>query len=253
MRLAALHLLAAAALVTPAACAQAARTTNDPFPQLIVANEGVITVNYTEFATIPGIAGQPQAPRMMLLIDEPGTRRLFVNDMRGPLYSVSYDGKTVTPYVDINASSWGVNVNSQGSERGFQSFAFHPQFSQRGMPGYGKFYTLLDTANTMPPADFAARWHPHARFRSARVDREGRRSQHLRWRSPTRAHPLGTALRQPQLRPHLLQPARGTRRSRLRSSLSGIRRRRQRRRSVQARAEPRHRFWKNPAHQSAGQ
>ena len=43
---------------------------------------------------------------MMLLVDEPATRRLFVNDIRGPLYTVSDDGGTVTPYLDINAPQW---------------------------------------------------------------------------------------------------------------------------------------------------
>ncbi|MEY4941356.1 MAG: Soluble aldose sugar dehydrogenase YliI precursor [Verrucomicrobiota bacterium] len=131
--------------------AQAPAGTNDPFPQPINATEGVISVKFTEFATIPG---QPQAPRIMAMSDEPGTRRFFVSDMRGLLYNVSYDGKTVTPYLDLTAANWSVNVNSQGSERGFQSFAFHPQFAQRGARGFGKFYTLLDTSNTMPPADF---------------------------------------------------------------------------------------------------
>ncbi len=76
------------------------------------ANDDVIAVNFVEFASIPDVDGE--AARMMLLVDEPGTRRLFVNDMRGPLYSVSYDGKTVTPYLDINAPAWGVSVNSVG-------------------------------------------------------------------------------------------------------------------------------------------
>ena len=64
--------------------------TNDPFPQPIEAVAGVIKVNAREFATLPDIDGVPA--RMMNLVDEPGTRRLFVNDMRGPIYSVSYDG-----------------------------------------------------------------------------------------------------------------------------------------------------------------
>jgi hypothetical protein len=140
------------AIAVGAAATVLAQTTNDPFPQPIAATEGIVAVNFVEFAVLPDVAGQP--PRMMLLVDEPGTRRLFVNDMRGPLYSVSYDGKTVTLYVDINAEPWGVSVNSMGNERGFQSFAFHPQFNQRGAPGYGKFYTLVDTSNTTPPPDF---------------------------------------------------------------------------------------------------
>ena len=125
---------------------------NDPFPTPIPATEGAIRVNVTEFASLPDIDGV--AARMMHLINEPGSRRLFVNDMRGPLYSVSYDGKTVTPYLDINAPKWEVPVQSMGRERGFQSFAFHPQFAQAGTPGYGRFYTYTDTSYMMPAPDF---------------------------------------------------------------------------------------------------
>lgn len=125
---------------------------NDPFPP-IPTTEG-LTVSFTEFATIPDAAGQ--APRMMHFVDEPGTKRLFVNTMRGPIYSVSYDGKTVTEYIDINATAWGIPVQPQGSERGFQSFAFHPQFSRKGAPGHGKFYTYTDTSDTAPKPDFTS-------------------------------------------------------------------------------------------------
>ena len=126
--------------------------TNDPFPAPIPERDSVIRINTREFATLPDIDGV--AARMMKLEDEPGTRRLFVNDMRGPLYSVSYDGATVRLYVDINDPKWGVGVQSTGRERGFQSFALHPQFGQAGTPGYGKFYTYTDTPNMTPPPDF---------------------------------------------------------------------------------------------------
>jgi hypothetical protein len=135
-----------------AAAPAAAQAPNDPFPAPIPATDGVIRVGVREFASLPDIGGQPARP--MLLVDEPGTRRLFVNDMRGPLYTVSYDGKTVTPYIDINAPSWGVAVQAAGRERGMQSFAVHPQFGQRGAPGYGRFYTLTDSSNTKPAPDF---------------------------------------------------------------------------------------------------
>lgn len=125
---------------------------NNPFPTPIPATEGVIKVNFVEFASVPD-AGT-EAARMDLLLDEPGTRRIFVNTMQGLLYSVSYDGKTVKPYVDINDSKWGHPVQFMGSERGFQSFAFHPQFAQAGTPGYGKFYTYADTTDMTPTPDF---------------------------------------------------------------------------------------------------
>jgi hypothetical protein len=141
----------AVALVV-AACGAGAQTGSDPFPQPIAATDGVIRVSFVEYATIPDLGGQPA--RMMLLAAEPGGRRVFVNDMRGPLYGIGDNGKTVTLYLDINAPSWGVNVQSQGNERGFQSFAFHPQFNQGGARGFGRFYTYTDTANMQPTPDF---------------------------------------------------------------------------------------------------
>jgi glucose/arabinose dehydrogenase len=128
----------------------------DPFPTPIESSAGVIAVKFVEFAVIPDAAGG-EAPRMMHLVDEPGTRTIFVSTMRGALYSVSYDGKRVVEYLDINAPSWNIGVQFQGSERGFQSFAFHPQFAQRGTRGYGKFYTYTDTTDITRKPDFT---HP---------------------------------------------------------------------------------------------
>ncbi|MBM4184869.1 MAG: PQQ-dependent sugar dehydrogenase [Gemmatimonadetes bacterium] len=130
----------------------AAQTTNDPFPEPIGDGWAPLVVDYTEFARIPGAGGA--APRMTNITDEPGTRRLFVNDMVGQVTSISYDGRTVTQYVDTNDARWGQRVQSGGQERGLQSFAFHPQFAQQGAPGYGKFYTWVDVVDTAPPADF---------------------------------------------------------------------------------------------------
>ena len=92
---------------------------------------------------------------MTLLVDEPGTHRMFVGEMRGPLFTVNYDGRAVMQYLDINASRWGVNVQSTGRERGFQSFAIHPQFNEPGTPGFGKLYTWTDSSNTVPEPDFS--------------------------------------------------------------------------------------------------
>ena len=132
---------------------------NNPFPAPIPATEGVITVDFVEFAALPD-AGT-EAARINLLLDEPGSRRMFVNTMRGLLYSVSYDGKVVQPYLDLNDPALGNPVQSMGSERGFQSFAFHPQFTQAGTPGYGKFYTYADTTNMTPTPDFVPLGNGH--------------------------------------------------------------------------------------------
>ncbi len=139
--------LALAALLTtaPVACQSA------PFPAPIETRRDVIVVGVRDFATIPDSDGQ--AARPMLMVDEPGTGRFFVNDMRGPLHTVGYDG-TVRPYLNIDDPRWGHTVEDSGRERGFQSFALHPQFGRPGTPGYGKLYTWGDVTDTRPTPDF---------------------------------------------------------------------------------------------------
>jgi hypothetical protein len=131
-----------------------AQTTDDPFATPIGAGQSAIEVNVVEFATLPGSHEEPARP--MLLVDEPGTERLFVNDMRGALYSVSYDGTRVEPYLDHEAAAWAAGVHGGRGERGFQSFAFHPQFADAGTPGFGKLYTYIDVTDTAPEADFVS-------------------------------------------------------------------------------------------------
>ena len=130
--------------------------TNDPFPQPIVSNEGVIVVTLREFASLPPIDSVPA--RLMTLVEAPGTRRLFVSDMHGLLYVITPDGRTVVPYLDLRDPRWGVGVQSRGRERGLQSFTVHPQFATPGAPGFGKIYTYLDVSNQTPAADFTT---PH--------------------------------------------------------------------------------------------
>ena len=130
-----------------------AQTSSDPFGAPLSANGNVIRVDYEEFTEIPDVGGETS--RMMQLEDEPVSGRMFLNGMRGPIYTVGYDGR-VALYLDINAPEWGVSVEAGGRERGFQSFALHPQFGQAGAPGYGKLYTWTDTNDTAPAPDFVS-------------------------------------------------------------------------------------------------
>ena len=135
----------------------------DPFPDAIPAEDGAILVEIADFAVLP-ISGDPgdEVPepeygpaRMMMLLDEPSTCRLFVNDMRGPLYSVSYDGDAVELYLDLTDPRWDLSLAyHHHTEVGFQGFAFHPQFNRPGTPGFGKFYTIIETDNRDPEPDF---------------------------------------------------------------------------------------------------
>ena len=152
MTLARERLGAVAGVVLLAASIAGAQTSDDPFAAPIAATDGVIRVGAVEFASLPDVGGE--TARMMRLVDEPGTGRLFVNDMRGLVYTVSYDGGTVTRYLDLTAPRWALDIEASGRERGFQSFALHPQFGEAGAPGYGKLYAYTDSSNTAPPADF---------------------------------------------------------------------------------------------------
>jgi len=127
--------------------------TTNPFPEPIEAVEGVIEVGYQEFTALPRFRGE--TPRPMLLVDEPGTGRMFVNDMWGPLHTLSYNG-TVTEYLNLDDPAWGYPVDASGRERGFQSFALHPHFGEAGAPGFGKLYTWADTEDTSLPPHFRA-------------------------------------------------------------------------------------------------
>ena len=148
------HLAVASLLVLGLNSARAEQLSTDPFPP-IEATKDVIGVNFVEFARIPDAEGG-EAPRLMHMIAEPDTKRQFVSTMRGMIYSVSYDGKEVTPFLDLNAANWGFGVQFAFQERGLHSFAFHPQFATRGKPGYGKFYTYADTSNITPAPDFTS-------------------------------------------------------------------------------------------------
>jgi glucose/arabinose dehydrogenase len=138
------------AAFTLAACSRA--TIRDPFPEPIPLSEGVIEVDYEEFASIPDLDGIPA--RMMLILEQPGTGRFFVNEMRGPLYAVSHDGRKVGAYLDLNDPKWDLRIPQRGREKGFQSFAFHPQFAEPGAAGYGRFYTWTNTEDTTRAKDF---------------------------------------------------------------------------------------------------
>ena len=129
----------------------------DPYPAIPQA-EAVITVAIEDFASLPDSDqgfGELIPARMMLLRDEPSTGRLFVNDLNGPLYSITCGGQ-VTLYVDLGASRWNLQLDLAGRPKGFQSFAFHPQFGDAETAGHGRFYTLIDTKATAPRPDYVA-------------------------------------------------------------------------------------------------
>jgi len=81
--------------------------------------------------------------RINFLREEPGGRkRLFVNDLNGPLYMLDRETKKATIYLDFNglAGKSGMFHRlaiDQGLASGFISFEFDPDYARNG-----KFYTI---------------------------------------------------------------------------------------------------------------
>lgn len=110
-----------------------------------------LQVGIREVARLPNPAANT-VPRMSVATRDP-SGRLFVNDQRGPLYTVDTTSGAVVEYFDIRDYA-GTSLTNSSGEQGFQGFAFHPDFTTPGAPGFGRFYTMHSSTNTTPPPDF---------------------------------------------------------------------------------------------------
>ena len=186
-----------------------AQITNHPFPDPIPASEGVIVVGLEEFAALPDIDGAPARP--MVLVDEPGSGRLFVNDMWGLLYGITYDG-SVTQYLDAREPRWGVLVETPELAPIIGSRAPElrvPPAIQRVWHGWIRKVLHMDRhgRNGSGSRLRSRQRRRHARHCPPRVDRPRPDSRDVRRRPAKRAVPRRAALRESQRRPDRLQPA----------------------------------------------
>jgi hypothetical protein len=120
------------------------------FPSPIPINS--LQIGIRDVARLPNVDGNA-VPRMSVATRDP-LGRLFVNDQRGPLYTVDTTSGAVVEYFDIRDYA-GVALTNSSGEQGFQGFAFHPDFSLPGTPGFGRFYTMHSSSNTTPTPDFS--------------------------------------------------------------------------------------------------
>ena len=192
--------------------------------------------------------------RPMLLVDEPGTRRLFTNDMRGPLYTIPRDGKTVVAVSRHQRRRSGTSMSTRpGNERGFQSFAFHPQFSRTGNARVRQVLHLHRyRQHARPVADFkpGGGTHTHdtvllewtAKNPAAAAYDGGAPRELMRFEQPFGNHNGGQLA---------FNPLAGAEQPGIRSPLHGIGRWRKRRRSDQPGPEPELGVRQDAAHRSA--
>ena len=130
------------------------------FPVTAQIEQG-LQVGFRDFAVLADSGSGNNAPaRASVMTDDP-LGRLFVNDQRGPLYNIAPDGSAVTPYLDLRTVP-GLALDTSSGERGFQSFAFHPDFAATNADGFGKFYTLHSSSDRTPPPTFPFRSNSNA-------------------------------------------------------------------------------------------
>lgn len=119
---------------------------DDPVPEPIV--KSGLTITLEDYATAPRTSNffQPYARLSIIKTVPDNSGRIFVNDMRGQLYSIK-DGEFTT-FLDLNEHIPDfIDVPNLGT--GFHGFAFHPDFETNG-----KFYTLHTEPGGTAEPDF---------------------------------------------------------------------------------------------------
>jgi glucose/arabinose dehydrogenase/mono/diheme cytochrome c family protein len=107
-----------------------------------------LTLKLEDYATLPitgdldGRNTRGLLARVNFLRDEPGGRRLFVNDLNGPLYIIDKKTKTFTTYLDFNGAGGRPGLfRKLAFERNFATglinFLFDPDYARNGV-----FYTI---------------------------------------------------------------------------------------------------------------
>ena len=89
---------------------------------------------------------------MTPLPDESG--RLIINDLRGVLYLTDETGGAPVTYLDLRNEDVDFDDSTFPNETGLAGVAFHPDFSEQGEPGYGKFYTAYSAPSGTGVANY---------------------------------------------------------------------------------------------------
>ncbi len=82
-----------------------------------------------------------------------GSGRLLISTLGGSIRLIDV-ALTATPYIDT-VSDDTINAENGNASFGLTTLAFHPDFANVGMPGFGLLYTIEpEVTRTNPPPDF---------------------------------------------------------------------------------------------------
>jgi hypothetical protein len=118
-------------------CAGALATAQTTPPALVAE-----LADYVEMPRTPAGEGRSTAARVNVLIEEPGSARLFVAEHAGPLSIVDKTTRKAVPYINFNGSADAPGLfpkfaPSGGFVSGLMGFAFDPDYRRNGV-----FYTI---------------------------------------------------------------------------------------------------------------
>nr|WP_221393601.1 PQQ-dependent sugar dehydrogenase [Dyadobacter sp. NIV53] len=116
------------------------------------------TLKLADYLEMP-ITGDMSADRVAgvlargsIMLDEPGSRRSFLNDLTGPLYILNKQTKQLTTYLNFNGTGDHGGLfpkfsSTMGYAAGLMNFVFDPDYKRNGI-----FYTL-HMENTATPQE----------------------------------------------------------------------------------------------------
>ncbi len=119
---------------------------------VVAAREFVRAPRTTDSSTLNANAAYARIQYLLPIGD--GSSRLVFNDLRGLLYLTDESGRAPNIYLDLRKQNVGFDDSMFPNETGLSGFAFHPEFSDRGKPGHGKFYTAYSTSSVDAFADY---------------------------------------------------------------------------------------------------
>ena len=138
--------MAVAASLTPVSGSHA--QVADPVPGAVPLGDKSVIVQFLVQLPDSGSQTRPRARPMIMSGD--GTGRRFVADQNGLIYQL-HAALGLSVFLDLRTST--ELLTNQG-QKGLSSFAFHPDFTVSGVPGFNKFYTASSQVSGSGIPDF---------------------------------------------------------------------------------------------------
>jgi hypothetical protein len=132
----------------------------DPIPQKIKKGEIVVAaierfrMPTLQDSTTAGATTKAYARVQYLKPVGDGSGRLAICDLRGVLYLADQNGDKLQQYLDLRSHDLSFDTSKMPNETGFAGFAFHPEFSKEGKPGYGKLYIAFSASSGSGEANY---------------------------------------------------------------------------------------------------